>query len=163
MGLIKLAKRSRDQLTRIARSRSNRRHAKRAKALLALHHGKSVQEVSLETGLSRQAVYNLQKRFLERRDQHEYERVRDAQHPGRPPKKQRMVMRVINKLLRRKPRHYGYTADEWTVAMLHEQVEKETGTSVSRRTIRRALNALNTLNPRRRKSTKEKIKNNPAT
>lgn len=159
MGLIRLAKRSRDRLMRVARSRSNTRHAKRAKALLALHHGKSVQQVSLETGLSRQAVYNLQKRFLERRDQHEYERVLDAQHTGRPPKKQRMVTRVINKLLRRKPRQYGYEADEWTIAMLHEQVQKETGASVSRRTIRRALNALN---PRRRKSSKEKLKNHPA-
>ncbi len=160
MGLIRLAKRSRDRLMRVARSRSNKRHAKRAKALLGLHHGKSVQQVADETGLSRQAVYNLQNRFLERRDQREHERVRDARHTGRPPKKQRMVIRVMNKLLRRKPRQYGYEADEWTVAMLHEQVEKETGTNVSRRTIRRALNALS---PRRRKSPKEKLKDNPAT
>ena len=160
MGLIRLAKRSRDKLMRVARSRSNTRHAKRAKALLALHHGKSVQQVSLETGLSRQAVYNLQERFLERHDQREHERVRDAEHTGRPPKKQRMVIRVMNKLLRRKPRHYGYEADEWTVAMLHEQVQKETGASVSRRTIRRALSGLN---PRRRKSAKENLKNTPAT
>jgi len=159
MGLIRLAKRSRDQLMRVARSPSNARHAKRAKALLGLHHGKSVQQVADETGLSRQAVYNLQKRFLERRNQRAHERVQDAQHTGRPPKKQRMVMRVINKLLRRKPRQYGYEAEEWTVAMLHEQVEKETGTSVSRRTIRRALNVLN---PRRRKSSKDKLKDNPA-
>jgi transposase len=73
------------------------------------------------------------------------------------------VIRVVNKLLRRKPRQYGYAGEEWTVAMLHEQVEKETGTSVSRRTIRRALNALNALNPRRRKSSKDKLKDNPAT
>jgi transposase len=161
MGWIRLAKRSRDQLLRVARSRSaNARHAKRAKALLGLHHGKSVQQVADETGLSRQAIYNLQKRFVERRDQREHERVKDAQHTGRPPKKQRMVSRIINKLLRRKPRHYGYEAEEWTVAMLHEQVEKETGASVSRRTIRRAWNALR---PRRRKSSKEKLKNNAAT
>jgi hypothetical protein len=37
-------------------------------------------------------------------------------------------------------------------------VEKETGANVSRRTIRRALNALN---PRRRKSPKEKLKATP--
>ena len=154
MGLIRLAKRSRDQLMRVARSRSNGRHAKRAKVLLALHHGKSVQQVAEETGLSRQAIYNLQKRFLERRDQHQYERVKDAQHTGRPPKKQRMVTRVVNKLLRRKPRQYGYEADEWSVAMLHEQVEKETGVSVSRRTIRRALNALHLA----RKPAKQKLK-----
>lgn len=158
MGLIRLAKRSRDQLMRVARSRSNTRHAKRAKVLLGLHHGKSVQRVADETGLSRQAVYNLQKRFLERLDQRQHERVNDAQHPGRPPKKQRMVMRIINKLLRRKPRQYGYEADEWTVAMLHEQVEKEAGVSVSRRTIRRAMNAL----PLHRKAAKDKLKNRPA-
>jgi transposase len=154
MGLIHLAKRSRDQLMRVARSRTNGRHARRAKVLLALHHGKTVQQVADETGLSRQAIYNLQKRFLERRDQHQHERVQDAAHPGRPPKKQRMVMRVINKLLRRKPRLYGYQSEEWTVAMLHEQVEKETGVSVSRRTIRRAMNALHL----GRKPAKPKIK-----
>lgn len=158
MGLIRLAKRSRDRLMQVARSRSNTRHAKRAKALLGLHHGKSVQQVADEAGLSRQAVYNLQKRFLERRDQRAHERVRDALHTGRPPKKQRMVIRIINKLLRRKPRHYGYEAEEWTVAMLHEQVEKETGANVSRRTIRRAWNVLK---PRRRKSTKENSKATP--
>jgi transposase len=160
MGLIRLAKRSRDKLTRMARSRSNGRHARRAKALLGLYHGKSVQQVAEETGLSRQAIYNLQKRFIARRDQHEAERLKDAQHTGRPPKKQRMVVRVINKLLRRKPRHFGYEAEEWTVAMLHEQVEKETGARVSRRTVRRALSVLN---PRRRKSSKEKLKDNPVT
>ncbi len=158
MGLVRLAKRSRDRLMRVARSRSNTRHAKRAKALLGLHHGKSVQQVAEETGLSRQAVYNLQNRFLERRDQREHERVQDAQHTGRPPKKQRMVTRVINKLLRRKPRQYGYEAEEWTIAMLHEQVEKETGASVSRRTIRRAWNAMN---PRRQKSAKANSKTTP--
>ncbi len=154
MGLIRLAKRSRQALMRMARSRSNKRHARRAKALLALHHGKSVQQVAEETGLSRQAIYNLQKRFLERQDQRLVVRVDDAQHTGRPARKQRLVMRVLNKLLRRKPRQYGYEAEEWTVAMLHEQVEKETGVSVSRRTIRRALNALHL---RRRKSAKAKV------
>jgi transposase len=160
MGIIRLAKSSRDKLMRVARSGSNTRHARRAKALLGLHHGKTVQQVADETGMSRQAVYNLQKRFVERRDQREHELVRDAQHTGRPPKKQRMVMRVINKLLRRKPRYYGYEAEEWTVAMLHEQVEKETGTSVSRRTIRRAMQALPL---RRRKTQREKLKDTPAT
>lgn len=142
MGLIRLAKRTRDKLGRIARSSSNQRHARRAKVLLALHHGKSVQQVAEETGLSRQAIYNLQNRFLARQDQRLVERVGDAQHTGRPARKQRLVMRVLHKLLRRKPRQYGYEAEEWTVAMLHEQVEKETGVSVSRRTVRRALNAL---------------------
>ena len=153
MGLIRLAKRSRDKLMRVARSRSNARHARRAKALLGLHHGKSVQQVAEETGLSRQAVYNLQKRFVERRSQHLHQRLSDAQHTGRPPKKQRLVTRVINKLLRRHPRQYGYQGDEWTVAMLHEQVEKETGVSVSRRTIRRAMNALRL----RKKKPKDKL------
>jgi transposase len=157
MGLIRLAKRSRDRLMRVARSGSNARHARRAKALLGLHHCKSVQQVADETGMSRQAIFNLQKRFLERRDQREHERVRDAEHTGRPPKKQRMVIRVINKLLRRKPRFYGYEAEEWTVALLHEQVEKETA-PVSRRTIRRALQVLPL---RRRKTGKEKLKDTP--
>ncbi len=154
MGPIRLAKRSRDRLAQIARSRSNARHAKRAKALLALHHGKSVQQVAEETGLSRQAIYNLQKRFAERQDKRQHERIRDAEHTGRPPKKQRLVMRVINKLLRRRPRRYGYQSEEWSVAMLHEQVQKETGVSVSRRTIRRAMNILRL---RRRKPVKDKV------
>lgn len=142
MGLIRIAKNARDKLTRIARSRSDKRRARRAKALLGLHHGKSVQQVADETGMSRQAVYNLQKRYLERREQRLHQRLSDAQHTGRPPKKQRLVTRVISRLLRRSPRRYGYDAADWTVPMLHEEVEKTTGVSVSRRTIRRALNAL---------------------
>ncbi len=142
MGLIRLAKTAREKLARVARSRSNARHAKRAKALLGLHHGKTVQQVAQETGLSRQAVYNLQKRFVERHDQRLHQRIGDAQHTGRPPKKQRLVMRVIGKLLRRKPRHYGYAGADWTVPMLHAEVQKTTGVKVSRRTIRRALNVL---------------------
>ena len=142
MGLIRIAKNARNKLSRLARSRSDKRRARRAKALLALHHGKSVQQVADETGLSRQAVYNLQKRYVERRAQRLSDRLDDAQHTGRPPKKQRLVIRVISKLLRRSPRRYGYDAADWTVPMLHEEVQKTTGVSVSRRTIRRALNAL---------------------
>ncbi len=142
MGLIRLAKRAQTNLKRMARSRSDKRSAKRAKALLGLHHGKSVQQVAEETGMSRQAVYNLQKRYLARREQRVAERLADAQHTGRPPKKQRLVMRIISKLLRRSPRRYGYEAADWTVPLLHAEVEKTSGVSVSRRTIRRALNAL---------------------
>lgn len=142
MGLIRLAKRAQANLKRIARSRSDQRSARRAKALLSLHHGKSVQQVAEETGLSRQAVYNLQKRYLARREQRVSERLADAQHTGRPPEKQRLVMRIISKLLRRSPRRYGYQATDWTVPLLHEEVQKTSGVSVSRRTIRRALNAL---------------------
>ena len=142
MGLIRLAKRAQTNLKRIARSRSDKRSAKRAKALLGLHHGKSVQQVAEETGLSRQAVYNLQKRYLERREQRVHDRLADAQHTGRPPDKQRLVTRIISKLLRRSPRRYGYEAADWTVPLLHAEVQKTSGVSVSRRTIRRALNAL---------------------
>jgi len=142
MGLIRLAKRAQTNLKRMARSRSDKRSAKRAKALLGLHHGKSVQQVAEETGMSRQAVYNLQMRYLARREQRVAERLADAQHTGRPPKKQRLVMRIISKLLRRSPRRYGYEAADWTVPLLHAEVEKTSGVSVSRRTIRRALNAL---------------------
>jgi transposase len=142
MGLIRIAKKARAGLTRIARSRSNKRHARRAKALLALHHGQSVQAVAQATGLSRQAIYNLQKRFVERRSDRLNERVQDAQHTGRPPKKIRAAKRIIQWLLRRNPRRYGYTAADWTVPMLHQQIQKRTGEDVSRRTIRRALNEL---------------------
>jgi transposase len=142
MGLIRIAKKARSGLTRIARSRSNKRHARRAKALLALHHGHSVQEVAEATGLSRQAIYNLQKRFVERRSDRLSERVQDAQHTGRPPKKIRTAKKIILWLLRRSPRRYGYTEADWTVPMLHQQIQKRTGEEVSRRTIRRALNEL---------------------
>jgi len=142
MGLIRLAKQAREKLSRVARSRGDRRRARRAKALLGLHHGKSVQQVADETGLSRQAIYNLQKRYLERQARRVQDRLTDAQHTGRPPKKQRLAVRVIRTLLRRSPRRYGYESAEWTVPLLHEEVQKTTGVSVSRRTIRRALNAL---------------------
>jgi transposase len=142
MGLIRLAKRARAGLKRIARSRTNKRQARRAKVLLALHHGKSVQQVAQETGLSRQAIYNLQKRYLARRDERIHERVRDRQHTGRPPKKLNRAKRVISWLLQRNPRRYGYKSADWTVPMLHQQVQKRTGMPVSRRTIRRALHEL---------------------
>lgn len=142
MGLIRLTRQAKDKLLQVARSRSDRRRARRAKALLGLHHGKSVQQVADETGLSRQAVYNLQKRYTERQAQRVQDRLTDAQHTGRPPEKQRLAMRILRKLLRRSPRRYGYDAVEWTVPMLSEEVQKTSGVSVSRRTIRRALNAL---------------------
>ena len=142
MGLIRIAKKARDNLARIARSRSDKRRAKRAKALLGLHHGQTVQQVSDATGMSRQAVYNLQKRYLERHAQRVQERLSDARHTGRPPEKHRLVMRVMSQLLRRSPRRYGYDAADWTVPLLHEEVQKTTGVSISQRTIRRALNAL---------------------
>jgi transposase len=142
MGLIRLAKKAREGLTRISRSRSDKRRARRAKALLGLHHGKSVQQVALDTGLSRQAIYNLQKRYLDRQAARVHQRVSDGAHTGRPPKKRQLVMQIVGKLIKRNPRRYGYDSTAWTIPMLNQEVQKQTGVEVSHRTIRRALRAL---------------------
>ncbi len=144
MASIQLASRAQRVLHQIARSGAKAREVRRAQALLWLNQGESVQKVAQRLGVSRRAVYNWVEQYYSLRGTKSvHERVQDRPHTGRPPKKLKAAVKVIEQLLQQDPRHYGYRSVVWTVPRLCQEVQKRTGMEeISHRTIRRALHRL---------------------
>lgn len=142
MALIRLGSRAQQRLKHIARWSSNARQVRRAQALLWLQRGESVETVASRLGVSRRTIYNWVEQYQDRRAEPLAERLTDRPHPGRPPAKLKLVVKVIRSLLKRDPRRCGSRSPVWTVPLLRHQVEHRTGESASARTVRRALRAL---------------------
>ena len=140
--VIQLSYRARLTLEAIAQGSANGREVRRAQALLWLATGESVQEVAHRLAVSRQMIYALIDRYESRRTLPVLERIQDADHPGRPADKRRLVVTEVQALLKQPPADYGYRGYVWTIGMLKTQVEKKHAISVSGDTVQRALYAI---------------------
>lgn len=137
--IIQLSYRARLTVEAIAQGSANGREVRRAQALLWLAAGESVQEVAHRLTVSRQMIYALIDRYESRRTLPVLERIQDADHPGRPADKRRLVVTEVQVLLKQPPADYGYRGYVWTIGMLKTQVEKKHAISVSDDTVQRAL------------------------
>jgi transposase len=137
--IIQLSYRARLTLETIAQGSANGREVRRAQALLWLAAGESVQDVAHRLTVSRQMIYVLVDRYESRRALPVLERIQDANHPGRPADKRRLVATEVQALLKQPPAAYGYRGYIWTIGMLKTQVEKKHAISVSGDTVQRAL------------------------
>jgi transposase len=142
MGIIRIASRVRQLLQRIVHSSSDAREVRRAQVLLWLHGGERPTQVAKRAGLTRQAIYAIVQRFQARKGQPVATRLKDRQHPGRPPNKIAAARRVVQELLQQSPQRYRYRSPVWTVPMLQSKVQRRLKRKISRRTIRRALHQL---------------------
>jgi transposase len=137
--IIQLSYRARLRLEPIAQGSTNGREVRRAQALLWLAAGESVQDVARRLTVSRQMIYALVDRYESRRALPVLDRIQDANHPGRPADKRRLVVTEVQVLLKHPPSDYGYRGYVWTIGMLKTQVEKKHAISVSGDTVQRAL------------------------
>lgn len=142
MATTRLNWRAHQKLEQVARSGSNGREVRRAQALLWLHQSESVTSVATRLGLSRQAIYQIVKRYQSYQGNPIEQRVSDRPHPGRPATKRKQTMEVIAQLLQQAPQRHGYRMLVWTVPMLRHQTEQRLQQPVSQWTVRRALHAL---------------------
>ena len=142
MTLIQLASRARQTLQRIVHSSSDARQVRRAQVLLWLHSGERPTQVARRSGLTRQAIYAIVHRYQARKGQPVATRIKDRQHPGRPPNKVTSAIRGVQELLQQSPQRYRYRSPVWTVPMLQVQVQRRLHIKISRLTIRRALHQL---------------------
>jgi transposase len=139
MAILRLAYRAWKVLQQIARSGDKAREVRRAQALLWLNQGESVQKVAQRLGINRRTVYHWIEQYSFRRAEPVRERLKDRSHTGRPPKKREVAVKVLQRLLPKDPRRYGYRSMVWTVPRLCQEVWKKTGVEVSQRTVRRTL------------------------
>jgi len=142
MALIQLTWRARTRLQETAHSSANARQVRRAQALVWLDAGESVDTVARRLGVSRQAIYDWVDTYRARQKEPVAQRVCDRRHIGRPPTKVKAAIKVIEPLLKRDPRRYGYRSPVWTVPLLRHRVQRRTGQETSTRTVRRALHRL---------------------
>jgi transposase len=111
---------------------------RRTLAVLEHARGRSVEQVAGSLGVSRQSVYNWTAAYLRALDPGA---LADAPRPGRPRLWTEDEQVLLRCLLETTPERWGHYALNWTVPLLQEQVQQETGVRPSDDTIRRALRA----------------------
>jgi transposase len=108
----------------ILRKTDDARLCRRVLAMLEYDRGMSVNDVAELIGVSRQSVYNWIGRIQEGGHTDE---LRDAPRSGRPAKADEVFDTLLRTLLALPPERFGYRATHWTVPLLRDQLEKNTG------------------------------------
>ncbi len=133
--ITKLSRPVRRRLKRVVQKSKDRRYARRAHAILLLHEGYTVSEVSRLLSAARSAVQDWRKRF---------ERLGEValvpEPSGRKPETVTdEVCRYLLDLIEKSPHEYGYLQARWTSEMLAEQVQQALGIFIHASTVRRVL------------------------
>jgi transposase len=139
MNARRLSAARRKQMQAMLRKTDDARLCRRALAILEYDRGMSVNDVAELLGVSRQSVYNWIGRIQERGNADE---LRDAPRSGRPAKTGEVFDTLLKTLLILPPERFGYRATHWTVPLLRDQLEKNTGEQYSADTVRCGLHRL---------------------
>jgi transposase len=139
MNARRLSTAKRRQIQAKLRGTSDARLCRRLLAILEYDRSMSVNAVAELLGVSRQSVYNWIARANERGD---VEELRDAPRSGRPSKTGEVFDTLLRTLLMLPPERFGYHATHWTVPLLRDQLEKNTGEQYSPDTVRCGLHRL---------------------
>jgi len=121
------------------RQPANAQVYRRAAALLALHQGRSANEVAAVLGVTRQTVYN----WLSSRGQGEPDlNLEDAPRPGRPSLWTVELDLLLHQALQKCPSEFGHAAAHWTAPLLREHLGLFQCPDVSEETVRRRVRRL---------------------
>ncbi len=127
------------QMQTMLRETDDARLCRRLLAILEYDRGMSVNDVAELLGVSRQSVYNW---IARAREGDSGDELRDAPRSGRPTKAGEVFDALLRTLLILPPERFGYRATHWTVPLLREQLEKNTGEQYSADTVRCGLHRL---------------------
>ena len=137
-----LSRQERAQLEELVARTRDARQALRAYALLWLDGGEAVPEVARRLGVTRQTVYNWAARFTERAGLEVAARAADAARSGRPCTAAGIIDPLIDAVIERDPREFGYRSTVWTAALLVEYLDDEHRLAVSDDSVRLAIERL---------------------
>jgi transposase len=126
---VRLTSRQRQRLQRIRDKPATPRIGKRAVCLLLSAEGTSSRLISQVTGLSKDAITDIRRRWNEQG----MASVKDAPRPGRPPKVNPAYRQELKDALRRGPLACGYVFTTWSIARLNAHLHR------ARRTGRRIV------------------------
>lgn len=139
MATILLTARQRLDLEIIVARALSAREYRRARALLWLSDGESVESVAELLGVSRQTVYNWVGMFRDRSELDPTDRLTDAPRPGRPKAGDGDIDPLVSEVIDSDPRARGYRSTVWTAPLLGRYLQEHHGISVPDRTISRAI------------------------
>lgn len=112
---------------------------KRLLALVELDRGRSVTDVAAMLDTSRTSVYSWLDAFSDSSDPLS---LQDRPRPGRPSLWTDTLQALLQEALERSPQLYGYEANDWTVPMLIDYLERVTAQTLSEDSIRRQLHQM---------------------
>lgn len=142
MSIIDLKDSDYKELESILQTSRDARIYRRAQALLLLAEGESVEEVAGLLRVSRQTVYNLVTRFIERSALSVTNRLSDGVRAGRPATARSIISKVIQEVIETDPRESGYAQTIWTSGLLQRHIESVHSVRVSLRSIQATLGEL---------------------
>jgi transposase len=139
MTSINLSARLRGELEVLVTHTPLAKERSRARALLWLADGGSVEQVADLLRVSRQTVYNWVERFQQRLGLDLRARLLDAPRPGRPPTALGIIDPLIEAVIDQDPRTLGYHSTVWTAALLRRHRKRAHGIEVSPKSISLAI------------------------
>ena len=142
MTLITLTPKERQALVALAAQTAQARDLRRAQALLWLEQGEAVQAIADRLGVSRQTPYNWATRFESRRTPDFAARLADAPRSGRPRTAYGVIDPLIDEVIERDPREFGYRSTAWTAPLLVEYLRNTYEIEVSCDSVRLAIRRL---------------------
>ena len=142
MTLIKLHSRQVAELEQFLTTRPDARQLKRAQALLWLSYGESVEEIAERLRVTRQTIYNWVERFETRADLSLKERLADGARRGRPSTALEIIDPLIDQVVEKDPREFGYRSTTWTAPLLQQCLEEKHQIKVSTSSVRLAIDRL---------------------
>jgi transposase len=140
--LIELSYKERSELEYLLSQRIESRQYQRVLALLLLDEGESVEEVAEQLRVTQRTVYNWAARFEQRDELSIEERVLDSARSGRPVTAKGIIEPLIEKVIDKDPRKYGYKSTVWTAQLLRRYLKEKKKREVSLRSIGYALSRM---------------------
>ena len=136
---LKLMRWERLRLQRQLGDTTDARVYRRTLAVLQASRGQSVAQIAQTLGVTRQSVYNWIEAYAAASDPGA---LVDANRSGRPSSWTDDLRGLLRSLFAQAPDQLGYFAVNWTVPLLQEQLEHQTGQWLAEDTIRRELDRL---------------------
>lgn len=142
MTLITLTWKERQALEALAAQTAQARDLRRAQALLWLDQGEAVPSIAERLHVSRQTLYHWVTRFASRPRPDLAARLADAPRSGRPRTASGVIDPLIDDVIERDPREFGYRSTAWTAPLLVEYLQDMHAIEVSDDSVRLAIRRL---------------------
>jgi transposase len=139
MALIKLNSREVASIEKLVTSTPDARQLKRAQALLWVADGEGVEDIARRLRVKRQTVYNWIARFEARAGQTLEERLADDPRTGRPPTALEIIDPLIDEVIEKDPREFGYRSTIWTAPLLQRYLSDKHQIEVCTKSVRLAI------------------------
>jgi transposase len=118
------------------------RQLHRAQALLWLHEGDTVEEVTTRLFTTPRTVFRWIRRFHDRQGLELSARLADGPHRGRPKTMPGIIDTLISAVIDGDPRHFGDHSTVWTTPLLRQYLRDVHHLEASRRSVGLALRRL---------------------